>query len=296
MENVGWKVIVVEFPDPTILGWCKMKIMRKIKIIILMSLLLLLIPIINAALDPSAVYCREMGYEFNVVETEKGQIGVCKMPNGEEINGRDFLQGKKGQEYSYCQKEGYSIKTIKNNVLCSSIQSMECAVCVLENKEEIEVTKLMNLSFTEAVCGDGICYFGIEDYPICPKDCPSGLADAYCDGVNDTKCDPDCENNETNKDPDCPVIPKPEEIVCVDGDGTCYCECLGKDNDCNTNSSFGTPCATPEYGIYEPQKIAEKEIYKFKWLIIALSIILLLIISIVIFIAYKKKLGKKDVI
>jgi|GEM_PF-5645823 len=48
-------------------------------------------------------------------------------------------------------------------------------------------------------CGDSICD-NTESYLNCPKDCPSGRRDGYCDGVRDGKCDPDCLKNE---DPDC---------------------------------------------------------------------------------------------
>ena len=48
-------------------------------------------------------------------------------------------------------------------------------------------------------CGNGRCDEG-EDYFLCPKECPSGVEDKYCDGVKDGKCDPDCSED---GDPDC---------------------------------------------------------------------------------------------
>ncbi|MEA3254930.1 MAG: hypothetical protein U9Q22_03740 [Candidatus Altiarchaeota archaeon] len=47
-------------------------------------------------------------------------------------------------------------------------------------------------------CGDNIC--AGENYGNCPLDCPSGGVDGYCDGLRDSKCDPDCLLEE---DPDC---------------------------------------------------------------------------------------------
>ncbi len=50
------------------------------------------------------------------------------------------------------------------------------------------------------VCNvDGMCYTG-ENYINCPKDCPSGSSDGYCDRIQDGRCDPDCKARE---DPDC---------------------------------------------------------------------------------------------
>jgi len=39
-----------------------------------------------------------------------------------------------------------------------------------------------------------------ENYNTCPQDCSSGGKDEYCDGIEDSICDPDCTEKE---DPDC---------------------------------------------------------------------------------------------
>ena len=57
----------------------------------------------------------------------------------------------------------------------------------------------MGLSFYETTCGDGACS-DPENFKRCPKDCPSGDADFFCDGVKDGICDPDCQKE---ADPDC---------------------------------------------------------------------------------------------
>ena len=257
-----------------------------ISIILSVIIFILFLHSTIAMLNPAAVYCDKLGYEYIIG-------GICKMSDGTELDAWKFLEGKDGQEYSYCKKEGYILKTINDSKECSSIFSVECAVCLKDGKE-IEVTKLMNLSFNEGICGDGKCVIG-ENFKLCPQDCKSGLMDGYCDGLNDTRCDPDCERQSLN-DPDClpEKIPKTE---CINNDNVCYCGCIGKDNDCENKNALTTPClGAPKSGIYEPEKVTEKEIHKFNWLIIIIPIILLLIISIVIFIIYKKKLGKKNTI
>lgn len=170
--------------------------------------------------NPSAVYCEQMGYEFIVETTESGQMGVCKFSETESCPAWDFLTGKCGKEYSYCSKKGYQLKTTNDRKKCSSIPfSRECAVCILKDGTEVEVTKLMGLSFEEGVCGDGRCVLG-ENYKTCPQDCPSGSADFYCDGILDGICDPDCT---LKKDPDCLC----GDGVCEDYEipGTCCLDC-----------------------------------------------------------------------
>jgi putative hemolysin len=129
--------------------------------------------------DPSSVYCASLGYEFTVVMTDAGEQGFCTLPNDQKVNAWHFLQGKAGQEYSYCELEGYEMKTIRDPERCVRFLTDECAVCVRPDGSEVEVTELMGLDFRETVCGDGVC--GIpENYLTCPQDCPADGYDGYC--------------------------------------------------------------------------------------------------------------------
>jgi putative hemolysin len=176
------------------------------KFIISLVFIVLLINIgvesVFALKNPAAVYCEELGYEYTTINTDKGMRGLCILPDNQIVNAWWFLRGEIAQEYSYCKKMGYGIKTVEDTQKCSYIYSSKCAVCILEDGREVEVAELMNLSFAESVCGDDFCAAGMESFNSCPEDCPSGGEDWYCDGVADGKCDPDCEKiNE--KDPDC---------------------------------------------------------------------------------------------
>lgn len=172
---------------------------------IFVIIIFITIPIANSLKDPSTVYCQALGYTFKLEQLPEGELGVCQFPDGSTADSWQFLEGKIYQENSYCKKNGYDIKTIQDADKCSSIFNTECAVCILGNRTEIEVTKLMGLDFNEGVCGDGHCTLG-ENYANCPQDCPSGSSDFYCDGVRDYKCDPDCvTQNTSEKDPDCIV-------------------------------------------------------------------------------------------
>lgn len=155
--------------------------------------------LIFALRNPSAVYCEALGYEYVVETTVQGDTGYCKVGGSQTVDSWDFLQGKAGQEFSYCSEQGYGMKTVNSSRRCLVFLTDECAVCVLENGTEVEVTELMGLSFEETTCGDGTC--GIpENITTCPQDCPTGSADAYCDSISDNICDPDCREDE---DPDC---------------------------------------------------------------------------------------------
>jgi putative hemolysin len=77
--------------------------------------------------NPAAVYCMELGYEYRIIDTPQGQRGVCVFPNGSECDAWDFLQGKCGQEFSYCAECGYGIMTASDG---KDPFSREYAVCV----------------------------------------------------------------------------------------------------------------------------------------------------------------------
>ncbi|MEM2919043.1 MAG: DUF333 domain-containing protein [Candidatus Altiarchaeota archaeon] len=188
-----------------------------IKKIFVFILILILSNLATSMLNPAAVYCNSLGYEYVIEQTPEGEIGFCKFKDGSKCSDWEFLSGKCGQKYSYCSKEGYKIKTTTDFEKCAHLFSEECAVCVLKNGTEIEVTKLMNLNFDEGVCGDNICVLG-ENFLSCPQDCPSGSYDGYCDGLKDGKCDPDCE---IGKDPDCKISTTTTTIAVICGNGKC---------------------------------------------------------------------------
>ncbi|MBU0758437.1 MAG: DUF333 domain-containing protein [Nanoarchaeota archaeon] len=120
--------------------------------------------------NPAAVYCSEMGYEFQILETPQGQMGVCEFPDGFTASSWEFLQGYVGKEFSYCMTNGYEIKTIRDSDICMIYGLDECAVCILADGEEVEVSELMGLDFRETICGDGSCGFP-ENPETCPNDC-----------------------------------------------------------------------------------------------------------------------------
>ena len=103
--------------------------------------------------NPAAVYAIELGYEYKVIKTEEGEKGIVIFPNGDECDAWDFLEGKDGQEYSYCALNGYGMETRRDG---KNSFSSDYAVCVPKQKSEpdsndtdstesMSVTDLMNL-------------------------------------------------------------------------------------------------------------------------------------------------------
>jgi len=199
-------------------------------------------------LNPAAVYCNSLGYKYVTREEEEGARGFCVLPDGREVDAWEFLQGKVAREFSFCERNNYTIKTVKDPEKCLRFLTDECSVCILPNGTEVEVTELMGLSFKETVCGDGVC--GIpENYRTCPEDCPSGSPDLYCDSIKDGICDPDCEREE---DVDC---------IC-NSDGSCEPD-LGENyencpTDCPSGSKDGL-CDGIKDGICDPDCVELKE-------------------------------------
>jgi len=86
--------------------------MKKVLILsILLIFFVVLIPsTVNAIPNPAATYCHELGYDYKIVDTDKGEKGVCIFPD-KECEEWEFFSGICGGEYSYCTKQGYNLIT-----------------------------------------------------------------------------------------------------------------------------------------------------------------------------------------
>jgi len=64
--------------------------------------------------DPSAVYCKALGYELEVVTDDEGnQYGLCIFTDGSKCEAWDFYRGKCGEKWSYCKRCGYELKDLR---------------------------------------------------------------------------------------------------------------------------------------------------------------------------------------
>jgi len=112
--------------------------------------------------NPAAVYCHELGYEYQVVDAAEGQHGICVLPDGSECDEWRFLEGKCGQSYSYCARQGYELVTKSDG---KDPFSVEYSVCVRDGQEIGPVTELMGLA-EEATKGSR----RVEQAPIPPEE------------------------------------------------------------------------------------------------------------------------------
>jgi len=105
-------------------------------IIIIVCMFCFSLPSVFALANPATVYCEEMnnefgGYDYQIKTDESGnQYGVC-IVQGNEYEAWAFLNGKIGEDDSYCAKKGYGIKTINEN-------GNEYAVCIVPMPEVVE--------------------------------------------------------------------------------------------------------------------------------------------------------------
>ncbi|MFC1703671.1 C1 family peptidase [Candidatus Omnitrophota bacterium] len=96
--------------------------------------------------NPAAIYCVDLGYKYRIIdEPDGGQHGICIFPDQTQCNQWEFLEGKCGQEYSYCAQQGLDSITLDDGR--NSI-SKEYAVCVNNATGQTigAVTELMELS------------------------------------------------------------------------------------------------------------------------------------------------------
>lgn len=107
--------------------------------IIIFSIAFVLLSINCSALsNPANAYCNEMnkefgGYSYKIVNTPNGEKGICVMPDKTECEEWNFLEGKCGQAFSYCTKQGYDIKTIKGGGRFSE----EYGACIPKTQKQI---------------------------------------------------------------------------------------------------------------------------------------------------------------
>ena len=84
--------------------------------------------------NPAALYCQELGYKHDIrTSPSGGQYGVCIFPDGSECSSWDFLRGKCGQKFTYCEEKGFKIE---NRVRNMGTWTANYAVCVFPDRSE----------------------------------------------------------------------------------------------------------------------------------------------------------------
>jgi len=78
------------------------------------------VPALDLA-NPASVYCQGLGYVETARENELGQYSVCVFPDGSECDSWDFLAGRCGQEFSYCQQQGFELQSEEDRNISACI-------------------------------------------------------------------------------------------------------------------------------------------------------------------------------
>ncbi len=93
--------------------------------------------------DPSAIYCGDLGYDYQIVDTEDGQTGVCNFPDGTQCPAWDFLNGTCGAEFSICTQSDMTQEVRHDG---QNAYAMDYAVCVDQAGAEVApVTEIAKL-------------------------------------------------------------------------------------------------------------------------------------------------------
>lgn len=124
--------------------------------LILFAVFLAAVPA-GAMINPSALYCSELGYTYtDTVAADGAMTGYCVLPGNQKVDAWQFLEGKVSQELSFCKKQGLEVRTVSDPAVCDMLGDT-CAVCVKADGSTQEVTKMMGLDFREKICSGDTC-------------------------------------------------------------------------------------------------------------------------------------------
>ena len=140
-------------------------ISKRIVVLVLLVGAFILCPGVAALLNPAAIYCTSLNNTYTITTSPGGgQVGTCILPDKKGVDAWQFLEGRVGQKYSYCGLNNLTVHTVTDKNLCAGIYSASCALCVLPDGKEQEVTGLMGLNFKEpnlvvetTSCGGNTC-------------------------------------------------------------------------------------------------------------------------------------------
>jgi len=95
--------------------------------------------------NPAAVYCAMLDYDYEIVETDEGQQGMCVFPDDSSCDEWAFFACECGGEYSYCARQGYDWETKTDG----DAYSQEYCVCVQDGEEIGAITELIDFEHGE---------------------------------------------------------------------------------------------------------------------------------------------------
>src|SRR5208283_2305739 len=128
----------------------------KKSLIVLILMVLFCASTVFALANPSTVYCNEMNKEFGGYtyvmqsDNQSNLHGVCIMPDGTHCDAWAFLDGKCGNNFSYCAKNGYDTTTVTNGssiyAACTMLSGSKTKALAMSSQSEMRVIDMMNLT------------------------------------------------------------------------------------------------------------------------------------------------------
>ena len=127
--------------------------------------------------NPAAVYCKEMGYEYqNITENDGSQQGACIFPDKKSCSDWEFYRGKCGEEFSYCTQKGYDLVSVADG---KDPYSYEYSMCVSrsDGKHLGSVNKIMDIVGKSTKGRTNTSTWEYQNKPVeeAPKNPTSGL-------------------------------------------------------------------------------------------------------------------------
>jgi putative hemolysin len=101
--------------------------------------------------NPASVYCDAQGYDLEIRTNPEtgGQVGYCVFPDGSACEEWDFYRGECGQNFTYCERQGYRIE---NRIEDMGTFTVEYAACVFDDCSECS-----EQSYFDGKCGPSNC-------------------------------------------------------------------------------------------------------------------------------------------
>lgn len=125
--------------------------MMKISKLAFLALALLAVPPSMGIPNPSAVYCDALGYEIETRADPEtgGEVGCCVFPDGSTCELWSFYRGECGQNFTYCEQQGYRIE---NRVEDMGTFAVKYAACIFDDGSECS-----EQSYLKGECGPSDC-------------------------------------------------------------------------------------------------------------------------------------------
>ncbi len=116
-----------------------------------LALALLAVPAAMGVPNPSSVYCDALGYglETRTDPGTGGEVGCCVFPDGSACELWAFYRGECGQNFTYCERQGYRIE---NRVEDMGSYTVNYAACVFDDSSECS-----EQSYLSGECGPSDC-------------------------------------------------------------------------------------------------------------------------------------------